>query len=473
MKRVLATLAFGEQGRRWHALSGPSQRAYAARCGAEYVVLEDSPRPGENPLLPKLLAPVRLARLFGPDCRLLLADADVTMAPQAPDLWAKYPAGFAARRTGPAGRAAPWLDAIGHPSAAAPMACAGLYLIDAADAPKLLPHPPLPADRWLAEEDWVCWTFRDRYVEIAPADSPLGAHWLEGFSAFHATHAVNHYATLPARERLMRAAPVTWREPQYEFGKHRAAVVIGGVGRPGLLELQVRLLRELNGDGVPVMYVSDCDWEAWEPEDGETAAHGEGRWLRTLDYCDRAGVRWRNSGPEKIGHMGGDLGVFDHGVRFAASVGAEYLFKISVRTLPTRPDWLAEAVALFDRHPRYTLLGRYATKKGRFGLPLRTELIGLRVPAWATAQRRLRARNLGGAVVTEDYLAQVWGGVGLAQLLAWPVLGRDRHQPCPDVLSHYSHPAEAFESLAVARGIDLAGDHRFRGVNVASRYVFG
>lgn len=82
--RAVVVCAHGEAGRRLLAASGPSLRRYAARLGADFVVLDtDPPVPGVGPT-----AKLHAGRVLDHYERIVLTDADVWVPDGAGDVFA-------------------------------------------------------------------------------------------------------------------------------------------------------------------------------------------------------------------------------------------------------------------------------------------------------------------------------------------------------------------------------------------------
>lgn len=87
MKLAVFTVAVGDTGRQLHECSGPSQREYARRIGAEYVVID---RPSMAYPLGEKWHLSRLATHFD---RSIYFDADVIVRPKACSLFKLVPRG--------------------------------------------------------------------------------------------------------------------------------------------------------------------------------------------------------------------------------------------------------------------------------------------------------------------------------------------------------------------------------------------
>ena len=88
-RRVIATIATGEQGHAMAAVSHPWMRRYAESTGADFFVLVGSSLSSLWPGFSKLA----LGNLLQTYDRLLYVDSDVLIAPGAPNLFELVPAG--------------------------------------------------------------------------------------------------------------------------------------------------------------------------------------------------------------------------------------------------------------------------------------------------------------------------------------------------------------------------------------------
>ncbi len=86
--RAVVTVASGPKGEETLAISGPSLRDYAERCGADLVVL----RPPLNPRFP-LAAKWHVAPVFDHYERIAFIDADILIPPSAGNIFDEVPRG--------------------------------------------------------------------------------------------------------------------------------------------------------------------------------------------------------------------------------------------------------------------------------------------------------------------------------------------------------------------------------------------
>lgn len=229
-----------------------------------------------------------------------------------------------------------------------------------------------------------------------------------------------------------------------------AGVVIGCYSEPvhdmrGVIELQIRVIRA-NCGPVPI--------------------------LLTVDQCEHLGsieclgdkyddVTVTPVAPERIGHAGGDLGAFYHGLRWANNRGLRYLAKLSQRFIIDRPKWLQESAATAAKHNEHTLCDHCI--EGRFHHPIRSESVFMEVARWQAAVPHLVPRRVYPAAGE----AAVWAAmrvVGLTNIRAWNVIGGpDRCRNVKGIVWKCSNPLSDYQSLADKYGVHLGDSWAFHG----------
>ena len=155
--------------------------------------------------------------------------------------------------------------------------------------------------------------------------------------------------------------------------------------------------------------------------------------------------------PFHSGHYAGDLEVLRTAITWANELGCQHVFKVSQRTIPTRPNWareLAEQMAHDDSALAYQT--EFGTRQ------VRTEFLGLHVPDWNSAQAL--------AALSEPFegLLETWFADICERLFPWrhtpiPWLSRFRFRENPNVLSYYGmgfEPAAALVRNLTGQEID-------------------
>jgi len=227
-----------------------------------------------------------------------------------------------------------------------------------------------------------------------------------------------------------------------------SGVVIGSYNLPRLVELQIRLIREHNGDGVPVLIVDDCS-----PGTGITpdpsSVFG--------DLCDLS-LRYPDvtlwSNPERYGHAGGDLASYFVGLQWAKMRRMRVLCKLSQRMLIDLPRWLHEgALGLLDSD---CATGCNPCKEDHHILPLRTEAILFKVESWYRADvlDHLRPRPVSGNAAETIVWHDMEDRVG-TKMWRWPIMGHDRRAKYPGIIWHCSHRAGDYRKIADRLGLSL------------------
>jgi len=204
-------------------------------------------------------------------------------------------------------------------------------------------------------------------------------------------------------------------------GDPLVGVVIGSYGWPGLIDLQIRCIRQTCGD-VPILVSDDCS-----PNRDKIAAvcllHG-------VDYI---------SGEERIGHTGGDVSAFYRGVCWAADRGLKAIAKLSQRFVGIAGRWLhdgaidllASGLAIATQRCR-----------GKENFPLRTEAVLVDVGQWnrPAVLDRIKPRRywndkpggLNAEQIIYDLMREELGGM----FWPWKLFGEDRYRISPDFLWH-------------------------------------
>lgn len=218
-----------------------------------------------------------------------------------------------------------------------------------------------------------------------------------------------------------------------------AGVVIGHYGMPAVAELQVRALRAHNGD-LPVIVHDD---------------HSPGDDAPDLDRRMAAlGVEVVRPAGGNVGHAGGDLSAFWHGIKWADGRGLKVLVKLSQRLIPDVPGWVATAAGLLADGTESCLTE--ACVEGAVRLPLRTEAVALDVRRWATPKvlYTLRPRRVfpkAAEHIVHEALRLVGGGYR-----SWPLLGGPHRQTrSVGVYWHCNTSAAEYRQLAERFGVEL------------------
>lgn len=242
------------------------------------------------------------------------------------------------------------------------------------------------------------------------------------------------------------------------------AVVVGGWNWPGLIDLQLRLIRHYCG-AVPVLVSDDCsDGFGWPPEPGSRYDR-----LQRLVQAHSGVTLVPNAC--RLGHGGGDLAAFWKGLWWASALGVRVLAKLSQRLLLTRPRWLQDGAR--DLLAGGAVLASQYAAEGPFRYEVRTEACLLDVGQWfqANVMEALRPRPLGATAesvfwrVFEDHLG--------SRLHPWPLFGADRCRRHAGMVWHCADPIEAYHDLAHRFGVVLDEDFTVAGSTVRPGYLPG
>lgn len=203
-------------------------------------------------------------------------------------------------------------------------------------------------------------------------------------------------------------------------------VSIGHFAQPSVIELQAKTIRANCGADTPILLSDDHTETAFDEAKGVTPAMAADRKAKLLAICERENLIYRDSGPDRIGHAGGDLGAFYHGLIYARDNGIDYVWKLSQRFVIDRPNWLQESIKSMGKFGAIVST-RPCFYSSRAMFAFRTECIGLKVLPWIRPDvlNELRPRRLHTAAefLIEEQYARISGG---KPFLATKWLPRDR-----------------------------------------------
>lgn len=229
----------------------------------------------------------------------------------------------------------------------------------------------------------------------------------------------------------------------------RCLVAIGTYGpmSPAVVELQIRLIRKHNGEETPILVHDDHSEESHDEKvSAEVAARQR---QRLKDLCRDEGVHFRSS-PFRLGHGGGDLSAFWHGIRAAKKLGYPFAWKLSMRFMIDVPNWIESALTkwaqvetLFSKQfPNPIVLSTHACGTPWPTFPYRTECVGMRIedfdkPLVTCPKGGLLApRSLGQGVIAEPIFAQAVYATGGGLAVAPDWLGHQRPVRRPGIVWH-------------------------------------
>lgn len=241
-------------------------------------------------------------------------------------------------------------------------------------------------------------------------------------------------------------------------------VAIGSYKWPELVTLQIQLIRATCG-AVPILVSSDHP-----PSHSAIAA-----------ICAAYPDVLFSPNAQRIGHTGGDVGVFHKATLWGNLRGLSVVAKLSQRFLVTRPRWLQESAReLLDSG--LPLASRAC--RGVQTFDLRTEACLLSIPAWnnPAVLSRIAPRpywndspkGLSAETVIHRVLTDLLGGI------YWPwvqLYGEERYRrDYADVLWHNHTPVEEYRTLAQTYGVTLPADFHCQGWESERRkgeYAYG
>lgn len=230
-------------------------------------------------------------------------------------------------------------------------------------------------------------------------------------------------------------------------------IAIGSYGMPSVIQLQARVIRAHCGD-IPILVSDD------HTEDCHTDNPARGRELkeRLLDVCRLEGLIYSQTAPDRIGHSGGDLGAFYHGLMYAKKCGRPHLCKLSQRFILDIPGWFSQATAAMRARGR-ALSSRQCRYGDQWHFHLRTECVFLDVERWYPLIEHLKPRDIG--IAAEQHIYHLHRTLR-EPILGCSLFGDDRLDSGPGIVwkDHGDREATeaAYKSLADRYGVQLGDD---------------
>lgn len=227
-------------------------------------------------------------------------------------------------------------------------------------------------------------------------------------------------------------------------------VSIGHYGMPGLIELQAKIIREQCG-AVPILVSDDHTEEAFTEENPND---GLLKKARLLDIVERYGLIYQDAASERVGHAGGDLGAFYHGLNYAKKHGVDYWLKLSQRLVIDRPLYLQKLADIMQRKNSHTMSNVHKNR-GKFFFSIRSECVMMDVKRWHRSDilQLLTPRGLGHAA--ENVVEKCVGILGGSKINC-PLMTDDRSRYHKDVYWYEQPNAnDAYTALAAKYDVDL------------------
>ena len=221
-------------------------------------------------------------------------------------------------------------------------------------------------------------------------------------------------------------------------------VSIGSYGMPGIIELQAAVIRKNCGD-IPIIVSDDHSEEAGED--------GLEKKTRILDVCEKYGLIYKDTAPDRIGHAGGDLGSFQHGLQYAARYGIEYWLKLSQRFIVDRPLFVQKCAYILREQQQHTM-SQIHQNHGMFYFAMRTEFVLMEVARWHRPDilEKLKPRPLGRAA--EDIVYDCVRTIG-GHFFASPLFTGERSKHHSGLLWYEADGNEGYSAMAEKYGVDL------------------
>lgn len=215
-------------------------------------------------------------------------------------------------------------------------------------------------------------------------------------------------------------------------------IAIGSYGMPGVVELNLKLIRYRCGE-IPIL-VSDDN----SPKDQQDL-------IKTI--CEKYGAHFKLTHDKfRIGHAGGDLGSFYHGLTYAKNNGIKVMCKLSQRYIINRHRWLQNSAKWFmDAGTKFGTASDRCIEGGSF-FHVRSEALLLKVDNWLPHIEELIPKKLNDAA--EKLVHRVAKKSG--DMIVWSLLGGpDRHRKSPNILWHTSNTEKEYRDLANDFNVDL------------------
>jgi hypothetical protein len=161
------------------------------------------------------------------------------------------------------------------------------------------------------------------------------------------------------------------------------------------------------------------------------------------------------------------MAAFWKGLVWGKACGLQVVFKLSQRYVINHPEWIDKSACDLVESGSATL-GRSCADGG---WPIRTEAVGLFVPAWhqpgvlshLTPRRVQWPTEL---IVWDDIIDRLDG-----RLHPWELVTEGRSRPSPRALFHYANSPQDYQRLA--RELGMSSPAQFDGEQLLSNYLFG
>lgn len=214
---LVITIAVGQKALDVLALTGPSMRAYAAKCGADFHAITDN-------LCPKyaLGNKFRLQSIVKNHKRILFVDSDVWIRPSAENLFEKVSVGtvgihmdwpFIISKEGI--HEASLQTAKEQQIELIPLRIlnTGVVMFDSQHA-DIWSHPPLPAKPvHLTEQNWVECNLKRKGYPITYIDTEYNTqYWMTTFASLEPTAKFVHLANAEHSHRIYQFTKYQWEE---------------------------------------------------------------------------------------------------------------------------------------------------------------------------------------------------------------------------------------------------------------------
>lgn len=199
---------------------------------------------------------------------------------------------------------------------------------------------------------------------------------------------------------------------------NNCVVAIGHYNMPCAVEFHLKSIKA-NCGNVHILVTDDYSEEAYnlDPSKGrivskESAFESK---QRLIGVCHDYNAKLINTGQYRLGHVGGDLSAYYHGLMYAKNIGAKYCIKMSQRFFVDRPLWVQKLCRIAEENNVVTMSNPHIAKNGQLVFHIRSEFVLMNVEKWTQPHILdiIKPRRVGGVAgeMIITHAVQNLGGV--------------------------------------------------------------